>query len=233
MTLKTNSMLDRVKHEIVMKKLLVNLVRDPILSSSLVFKGGTCLYLFHGLDRFSVDLDFNSLKKDLAQENITSVITRYLNIELSINKKYTYLWVGSYEKSQQKIKIEINKRSYPDTYDTHDFYGYMIRTLSRESMFAHKLCAITDRKSVQNRDIYDSWYMFKHDFRIQEEIIKLRTGMDTQNYLSFLIKYIEKEVKRDTILQGLGELLDNKRKDWVKRHLLDELIFELKLHSSI
>jgi predicted nucleotidyltransferase component of viral defense system len=226
-------MLDRLKHEIVMKKLLVNLVRDPILASSLVFKGGTCLYLFHGLDRFSVDLDFNSLKKDLAQENITSVITRYLNIELSINKKYTYLWVGSYEKSQQKIKIEINKRSYPNTYETHDFYGYMIRTLSRESMFAHKLCAITDRKSVQNRDIYDSWYMFKHDFRIQEEIIKLRTGMDTQNYLSFLIKYIEKEVKRDTILQGLGELLDNKRKDWVKRHLLDELIFELKLHSSI
>ncbi|MBI2600333.1 nucleotidyl transferase AbiEii/AbiGii toxin family protein [Candidatus Daviesbacteria bacterium] len=45
------------------------------------------------------------------------------------------------------------KDAYPNTYINKDFYGITIPTLSPECMFAHKLCAITDRKKLQNRDL--------------------------------------------------------------------------------
>ena len=44
-------------------------------------------------------------------------------------------------------------------------------------MFAHKLCAITDRKKLQNRDLYDSWFMFEKGFEINEEIINEETRL--------------------------------------------------------
>jgi len=34
------------------------------------------------------------------------------------------------------------------------------------------------------------------------------------------------------ILQGLGELLDAKQKDWVKNNLKKDLIFQLKLYRE-
>ncbi len=52
-------MLDRKKHEIILKNILREIYQHPVLQSQLAFKGGTCLYLFYGLPRFSTDLDFS------------------------------------------------------------------------------------------------------------------------------------------------------------------------------
>ena len=50
------------------KDYLINLMLKVIsinkLSNSLEFKGGTALYIFHGLNRFSEDLDFSYIGKD-------------------------------------------------------------------------------------------------------------------------------------------------------------------------
>ena len=50
------------------KDYLINLMLKVIsinkLSNVLEFKGGTALYIFHGLDRFSEDLDFSYIGKD-------------------------------------------------------------------------------------------------------------------------------------------------------------------------
>ncbi len=220
-------MLDKKKHDQILKNILRDIYTTTDLEAKFAFKGGTCLYLFYGLDRFSVDLDFNLTAENFNDQLVTNIIAKYLTINDQMNKYFTWVWLGSYEKGKQKIKVEINKRDYPDTYINKDFYGITIPTISPDCMFAHKLCAITDRKKLQNRDLYDAHFMFTKQFDINEEIIKIRTGKTLKEYFAYLIDFIEK-VNPNTILEGLGELIENQQKDHIKATLIRDLLFDLK-----
>ena len=222
-------MLDRIQHELTFKKILRDLYQNKNLQAKLAFKGGTCLYMFYNLDRFSTDLDFNIIGNDFNPEEVTKILKGYLEIE-EYNKHYTYFWLGSYEKGKQKIKVEMSKRNYPDNYANVDFYGLTIPTLSKDSMFAHKLCAITDRKKVVNRDLYDAYFMFKNNFEINEKIIEMRMNKTAKEYIKDLVPFIRENVSPHDILQGLGELVDSKQKIWIKEKLLKELKFNLQLY---
>lgn len=222
-------MLDKTRHEQILKNILRDVYTTTDLEAKFAFKGGTCMYMFYGLDRFSVDLDFNLTAEDFDDRLITDTLSKYLTINDQKNKHFTWLWIGSYEKGKQKIKVEINKRNYPDKYINKDFYGITIPTMSPECMFAHKLCAISDRKKLQNRDLYDAHFMFTKQFDIDEEIIKIRTGRTLKEYFTYLIDFIEKRVKPNMILEGLGELISEKQKDYVKATLIGDLLFDLKL----
>ena len=223
-------MLDRQQHEQILKNILRDILKDNRLSPQLALKGGTCLYLFHNLPRFSVDLDFNLMKDTTFEpDNLTEIVSNYLNIEDQKEKKFTWFWLGNFEKGRQKIKVEISKRQFPDKYEVKQFYGLSANTMTPEYMFAHKLCAITDRTMLQNRDLYDSWFMFKNQFPINEQIIISRTNNSTIDYLTSLKKHIQKNINPSGILNGLGELLDQSQKEWVKANLLDELIFQIQL----
>src|SRR6185312_10317801 len=200
-------MLNRQRHEQLLKNILRDIYTTPQLQGRLAFKGGTCLYMFYGLDRFSVDLDFNVTAQDFPDDVVNKIISSYLTIHDQKQKYFTWLWLGSYEKGSQKVKVEINKREFPDTYINMDFYGITIPTMSPDCMFAYKLCAITDRPKLQNRDLFDAHFMFKKDFAINEEIIKIRTGKTTKEYFSYLVDFIEKKVNPNMILEGLSELL--------------------------
>lgn len=225
-------MLDRQKHEQILKNILRDLFTTTDLEAKLAFKGGTCLYLFYQLERFSVDLDFNLLAKDFDEKLVTGIISKYLTINDQKNKYFTWSWIGSYEKGKQRVKVEISKRDYPDKYLNKDFYGITIPTMSPDCMFAHKLCAITDRKNFQNRDVYDAHFMFLKQFDINEEIIKLRTGKSTKEYLTCLIDFIDKKVSTNSILGGLGELLSENQKDHTRATLKRDILFDLKVHTS-
>lgn len=221
-------MLDKTKHEQFLKNILRDMYTTTDLEGKLAFKGGTCLYLFYGLDRFSVDLDFNLLAEDFNDQLVTDILTKYLTIDDQFNKYFTWFWLGSYEKGNPKIKVEINKRDYPDNYINKDFYGLTIPTMAPDSMFAHKLCAILDRKKLQNRDLFDAHFMFTKQFDINEEIIKIRTGKTRNEYFAYLINFIEKKVSPSTILEGLGELINEEQKDRIKATLIRDLLFDLK-----
>ncbi len=221
-------MLDKAKHEQFLKNILRDIYTTTDLEGKLVFKGGTCLYLFYGLDRFSVDLDFNLLPEDFNDQLVTDILTKYLSVDDQFNKYFTWFWLGSYEKGNPRIKVEINKRKYPDNYINKDFYGLTIPTMAPDSMFAHKLCAITDRKKLQNRDLFDAHFMFTKQFDINQEIIKIRTGKTLKEYFADLIDFIEKNVYPNTILDGLGELISEEQKDHVKATLKRDLLFDLK-----
>jgi predicted nucleotidyltransferase component of viral defense system len=226
-------MIDRTKHEIVMKKILMDIYLHQSLASSLAFKGGTCLYFFYNLDRFSTDLDFNLRNDTFEVEQLNSIISKYLEISEFREKHFTWFWQGSYEKNSPKIKIEISKRNFPDTYGVLNFYGTSVLAMNKDCMFAHKLCAIKDRNILQNRDLYDALFMFKNNFPINNEIIKIRTGKDTAEYFKELIVYIEKTIKnKSSVLEGLGEVLDQKQKEWAKTNLLQQLIFELSIRCN-
>ena len=98
-------------------------------------------------------------------------------------------------------------------------------------MAAHKFCAVLDRKILQNRDLYDIWFMMEKDFPVNEEIIKLRTGKKLKTYLTDILKMIRKLPAKYDLLNGLGEVMDNSRKDWVKGNLLKQI--EIMLVSRI
>ena len=52
-----------------------------------------------------------------------------------------------------------------------------------------------------------------------------------EEYTQKLIIFISK-LEPLNILQGLGELLDEKQKAWAKKHLVDELLFFLRSYGE-
>ena len=56
--------LDKNVHKKIMLRILSDISGDAFLVNNLGFKGGTACYFLHGLDRFSLDLDFDSLNEE-------------------------------------------------------------------------------------------------------------------------------------------------------------------------
>ena len=220
-------MLNRNLHETHLRRLLAGIFGDKVLNTQLAFKGGTCLFMFYELDRFSTDLDFNCLCDNIDTERLVKLFQDY-QIQEQTNKHNTWFWLLSYGKNTVKIKIEISKRSYPDNYELKDLLGLKIPIMTQDCMFAHKLCAITDRKIMQNRDLYDTLWMLKKDYTINDKIIQIRTGKSTKEYLEYLLTWIPKKAKGRKILDGLGEVLTDKQKIFYRENLLPNLIFEIK-----
>lgn len=226
-------MLNIEKHKQILSKMLIEIFSEKSLAGKLGFKGGTALYFFYDLNRFSTDLDFD-LIGDGNEEDIKlieSIVKRNLTMVDSRTKRFTWFWLGSYQKSEMKVKIEINTRQFPNKYEVRDFRGFSIRLLKREYMAAHIFCAILDRKKLQNRDLYDAWFMLKNDFTIDESIVELRMGEKLKPYLGDVLKMIRSLPKNYDVLYGLGEVMDNRKKDWVKAKLLSEL--EIMLASRV
>jgi predicted nucleotidyltransferase component of viral defense system len=216
------------KHDQVLKNILRDIYTSPDLNSTLALKGGTCLYLFYGLDRFSVDLDFNLVSDDFSEDQLNVIIEKNLQVMDRSNKRNTWFWLGSYAQAFQKVKVEVSKRDFPDRYITQDFYGLTLLTMDPSCMFAHKLCAITDRVKPQNRDLYDAHFMFTKGFDIDSTIIKLRTGKSVNDYFIELIGLVEKTVTSSNVLDGLGELLSDSQKDSVRATLKRDILFDLR-----
>ena len=81
-------MFDPKKHGKVMYDLIKAIYRSPV-GAYLGFKGGTMAYFFYGLDRFSVDLDFDLLneeKKDYVFKTLTPIIGKYGGLKESKEK---------------------------------------------------------------------------------------------------------------------------------------------------
>jgi len=222
-------MLNKERHEIILKQILKDVFKNNKLQNQLAFKGGTCLYIFYNLNRFSTDLDFNLLTEKFDFQEFAQILEKYIKIEDFFSKRNTWFWLGTYEKGLQKIKVEVSKRDFPDKYINKNYFGVLIPTMQPEYMFAHKLCAITDREKLQNRDLFDSWFMFEQQWEPNEEIIKIRTEKSKIEYFKNLIEYINKNANEKNILDGLGEVLDEKQKNWVKNNLIEELIFQLNI----
>ena len=225
-------MLTILNHKIHLSKILTAIYSDSMLSPVLGFKGGTAAYLFYQLPRFSVDLDFDLIDPGkISKKNITKLASRltdilsreYIIIEKSL-KLHTLFWLISYEKGQQKIKVEISIRYYPNIYVSRNYYGVNIPVMKLSDMIAHKLVSITDRKIAANRDLYDAHYFLnlKDILDINYEIIRILTGQKPLEFYLSLLKHIEM-VDNNRILSGLGEVLDGRQKLWVKAHLLKEL----------
>lgn len=223
-----------------MGRILQDIYSTTSIAGLLGLKGGTCAYIFYGLPRFSVDLDFDlfATKQEILSrvgEAIQNIARRHCQIKQSQIKRHTLFWLLTYREKDRNIKIEINTRllipSIEEHFELKDYLGISMMVGKKPYLFASKLAALTTRKEIAMRDIYDIWFFAKEIWDIDEKVVRLRTGQAVKPYLEDCISIIE-EVKDNQILQGLGELLGEKEKVWVKNKLRSETVLMLKAYRS-
>ena len=224
-------MLDIKTHRTILVQILKEIYSRTSLGPILGFKGGTSVYLFYNLPRFSVDLDFDLVdekKEDFVFNEIEKILKDFGEIRDKANKRNTIFFILSYSDEARNIKIEISKRNFGSEYEIKNYLGISMLVMKNEDIFAHKLAALLERKKPANRDLFDIWFFLKNNWEINEKIIEIRIKMDLKNYLKKCIAFIEK-LSGKNILAGMGELLDEKNKTWAKKNLKKDLLFLLRL----
>ena len=234
-------MLNKEKHQLMMGRILRDMYSDATIASRMGFKGGSCAYFFYDLPRFSVDLDFDLFMTDeetqkLVFGKVKSILEKYGEVKDSHIKRFTIFFLLSYGDADHNIKVEVNIRmlmpNLKEHYDLKEYLGISMLVGKKDYLFGSKLAALTLRSETAMRDIYDIWYFGKNNWDINADVIKARTDKSIKDHLTDCIAIIER-VKNNQILQGLGELLSEKEKAWVKNDLRKEVVFLLKNYQSV
>ena len=221
-------------HKTILFQILKDIYSDTTISPFLGFKGGTAALMFYTLDRFSVDLDFDLLdvsKEDCVFERITSIVNKYGSLKEFYKKRFNLFWLLSYEDKAHNIKIEVNRRQFGSRYEIKTYLGVSMQVMVIEDMFAHKLMAMHERIGKTSRDIYDVWVFLTKRFALNKDIVEERAGMPFNQLVEKCIEQLE-NMSNTHILNGVGELLTAKQKDWVKLKLREETIALLRLRME-
>ena len=186
--------------------------------------------LFYNLPRFSTDLDFDLLNNDGNTEDVIKTMTQLLSkkydVKEQIEKYNTLFWLVSYGDGLTNIKIEVSTREKPfDTYDIKTLYGIKLKVSKIGDMIANKMVAATERAVTANRDLFDIHFFLSSIYvnNINHDIIKYRTGKEPVEFYTFLYDIVS-NIENKNILDGLGEVLNDGQKDWVKSKLKIELL---------
>lgn len=182
----------------------------------LIFKGGTCLMLCYGLDRFSEDLDFNLIEENTNLESILENIKIFLeDYDIKIDYKiennkfqetYIYFYGPLFKNTNNtrcKIKVDFSKRNdYVNkivvrvNHSYIEFPLFYINALPTQEILSEKVRAIMTREKA--RDVYDLYYLVAKNTEIDIELIKEKLKFYNETWS--LNKFIEK--------------LENKEKIW-------------------
>ena len=177
----------KANFEVMQQIALAGLYRAGFFERA-AFYGGTCLRIFHGLQRFSEDMDFSLLAEDASfnfEQFFPSIIKEFeiagRTVEITKKDKRNFGKVESaflkdttdvynltfqYEKSL-KIKIEVDTEP-PLSFNTEQKllmmpYSFMTRCFTLPDLFAGKMHALVFRiwkNRVKGRDWYDfEWYV--------------------------------------------------------------------------
>ena len=143
----------RAYHKAQLYRLLIKILDDTEIASSIFFKGGTCSTMLDFLDRFSIDLDFD-LKTESNKNKLRKRLYKIfddLNLRIkdeSKNALQFFLLYKAPEGQRNTIKLEILDNSFK----TINYQPQYLKDINRmaicqtkESIVANKLVAITDR----------------------------------------------------------------------------------------
>src|SRR4030042_5858411 len=103
--------------------------------------------MFYGVERFSVDLDFDLLddnQEEYVFARIIEIVKRYGTIKETRRKRYIFFILLSYEDKARHIKVEINRRQYGSRYEIKTYLGVSMLVMVPEDIFAHQLMAMHD-----------------------------------------------------------------------------------------
>ena len=151
---------EQALHERVMRAVALRMYDTPF-----VLKGGTALALLYGLDRHSVDLDFDCGRaKRLSIENHVRDGLREAKVPMSAFKRGRPMWKGRRfrvhyinpdNRRQRLLTVELSFRTQPRADDVEIVDG--IRTYKIPALFDQKLNAADDRTKA--RDLYDLGFL--------------------------------------------------------------------------
>jgi predicted nucleotidyltransferase component of viral defense system len=227
-------MLEINRHRFFLVQILKDIYSDITLGNYLGFKGGSALMFFYELPRFSVDLDFNLLdvsKEKHVYNKVRKILLKYGKIQDEAIKHYGPLIVLDYGINERKLKVEISKREFHDRYEIKNLLGITLKVMVPQDMFAHKLCALLDRDTVAGRDVFDCWFFMQRQTPINKKIVEKRMKLPYEQYIDACIEKIESMPQRG-FLQGIGELLEDNMKKFVKNNLRTDLIRLLRFYKD-
>ena len=213
--------------------------------NELVFKGGTCLYKFHKLNRFSEDIDFSAVAEIDFDRLLGKVIADFGRFGMKANlqrKKEPYNSVlvtlriegplfNGQPVSCAHLGIDINKKSAvlltPETLSYTPIYQDMptisVLCMKQEEIFAEKIRAVMTRQRA--RDLFDLHFLLRNEVHADVVLFKKKMEYYNQEFdfnkllkkLPDFEKYWEKELEGFT-----KELPDFKEvRAYVKEKLLE------------
>ena len=189
---------------------------------------------FYDLPRFSVDLDFNLLDIGIEKkvyEKVRTILLKYGSIDDEAMKFYGPVIVLNYGYGERKLKVEISNRQWNDRYEIKNLLGIEMKVMEAPHMFAHKLCALLDRSEITSRDIFDSWFFMQRRTLLSKSTVENRMQIPLDQYLQECINLLETIPDRK-LLFGLGELMDDEMKKFVRTKLRSETISLLRLYKE-
>ena len=175
------------QHEVMQQIALSGLQRGGFFEHA-AFYGGTCLRIFHGLGRFSEDLDFTLTEKNLnvhLEDYFPSIIEAFKltgrEVEIKKKEKKSFGKVESaflkdntdvYDiafRTEKSIRVKIELDTDPPLdFETEQKlllkpFSFMVRCVTLPDLFAGKIHALVYRNwqtRVKGRDWYDfEWYV--------------------------------------------------------------------------
>lgn len=231
--IKKESDLMNITHEVMQEIVLAGLYRGSFFNKA-AFYGGTCLRIFHGLKRYSEDMDFSLIAPDIdfeLEEYFPAIIHEFNAVgkEVTITKKEkkklgriesaflkentaTYDLKFQTEKSI-KIKIEVDIDP-PMKFDTEQKlrllpFSFMTRCFALPDLFAGKMHALVFRNwksRVKGRDWYDfEWY------------VRNGTELNFEHLHERIQQFNGLELTKEQFIKRLKERLANTDIDVVKR----------------
>lgn len=218
-------MIDKEKHRYLMFQIIKDIFSSE-LWKYLALKWWTACYFLYRLDRFSTDLDFDLVE---TVENIDEKLKKILSKYWTVKGKQKIIL--SFWENLVNIKVDVSRKIWKNNkYEFVDFFWTTIKVQDKSSIFANKLVALIERNT--NRDIYDVYFFFKNMFDVNEKLVFERTSMTLKDLYKKIIDKLNKLGKNYKILDWLWEVLDEKKKLFVKNELIDELKQILILKSS-
>ena len=196
--------------EIMQEIILCGLSRAGFFKHA-AFYGGTALRIFHGLDRFSEDLDFSlesedldfdlasyfpTLEKEVKSFGLNMEIKEKEKANIKGNTKEHLLLFYANEKiisniaNNEVIKIKFEVDIKPPAFATYEYKyrllpaPYEVKLYDMPSLFAGKIHAILCRgwkNRIKGRDLYD--YVFYLSKKVAVNQKHLRERLIDSNYI--------------------------------------------------
>ncbi|MCX6706238.1 MAG: nucleotidyl transferase AbiEii/AbiGii toxin family protein [Candidatus Woesebacteria bacterium] len=217
---------------------ILSLIYQETVSKNLYFIGGTALRILRGLNRFSEDLDFDSVgtTPDQIRELIKTIVHRLdqenIAVELYQNttpKKYYYelrfprllaeLKLGSVTGEKLMIKLDIENfwRGQKREMLFVNRYGLLATVVTNplDQILVEKLAAYLGRKETQARDLYDLVWL-------------LAKGIKTDNKFA-----LKNNLTADLLEKALKKFNQEKKNLPILKNKLKPFLFDEKKVSSV
>ena len=216
----------------ISQKIILYALSQTSFFKNAAFYGGTCLRIFHNLDRFSEDLDFQVISEDFKLD-FEQYMSKCINVLESYGLKATVYTKSDYDKGE--VRRRYIKISHYDL--ANEYFGKI--SMNKEKLISIKIEVSTKyipgakyEMKLLNSPMFSNVYCFDYSSLFAGKLNALLTrnwrertkGRDYFDYLFYLshnvkfnLEYLKNKLKysldKDTskfTIDNIKELLKNK-----------------------